>query len=191
MFETKYILFWLVIPVFFGCISILLSTTSDELRPKSTAVVCASQGKESFPKNSRFLVTKRSGAYDYNLQPSCWLPDCKKRNNHLAFRQCSNSFANDWNVLGVNSMERYLDGQWSTLPGYNIKSLEDAIWYFTNATTVEPSCAQAWMNLAIASMESLSYSSSLTAFSKVCLEIQSKSQSKVPSRISLFHKVYP
>ncbi|CAF1080161.1 unnamed protein product [Adineta ricciae] len=175
MFETKYILFWLIISAFFGGIAILLGISNDGLRPKSTSVVCASQGKEFFPKNSRFLVTKRSGAYDYNLQPSCWLPDCKKINNHLAFRQCSNSFANDWNVLGVNSMERYLDGQWNTLPGYNIKSLEDAIWYFTNATTVEPSCAQAWMNLAIASMESLFYSSSLTAFSKAFELFEEKS----------------
>lgn len=166
MIARKYVFFWLLLAAFFGMLFVLLSMSSGELSP-STAAVCQVQSREFYPTNSRFFVTKRSAAYDFTPQPACWLPECKKRNNRLAFRQCENLLANDWNILGVNSMERYLNGQWDTLPGYNIKSLEDAIWYFANATAIDQKCVPAHINLGVAKMQAKQFKEAKEVLEKV------------------------
>lgn len=124
---------------------------------------CPSTSSGAYPTNSRFVVTKQSASYDVNYDPSCWLQDCKARNNHKAYRGCSNPVANDWNNLGVISMERYLNAEIVNLPDYNIKSLMDAIWYFKNATTIQKDCAQGWLNLGIAQMQAQKYDAAADA----------------------------
>ena len=89
------------------------------------------------------------------------------RNNHKAYRGCTDNIATDWNTLGVISMERYLDGEVVDLPDYNTKSLMDAIWYFRNATTVQKDCGVAWLNLGVSLMQNQNYDEASLALGKV------------------------
>lgn len=170
MLSRKYLVFWVFVAAFFGIIFIMLNLKATALIPVQTnslAAVCPSVTGPVYPTNSRFMVTKRSGAYEANSDPSCWLQDCKMRNNHRAFRTCSSDVASDWNALGVLSMERYLNGDLTALPDYNKKSLMDAIWYFRNATTVQTDCGVAQLNLGIALLQAEQYDASVTALEKV------------------------
>lgn len=172
MLARKYLVFWVFVAAFFGLIFIMLNLKATQLvslpvTPIST--VCPSVSSQLYPTNSRFVVTKSSSAYEANPDPACWLQDCKMRNNHKAYRGCTDNFANDWNALGVISMERYLNAEIINLPDYNSKSLMDAIWYFKNATAVQKDCAVAWMNLGISQMQKQLYTDALESLNKVCL----------------------
>jgi hypothetical protein len=170
LLSRKYLVFWVFVAAFFGMIFILLNLKATQIMPgqsgPSLSTVCPSVSSQLYPTNSRFIVTKSSGAYNANPDPSCWLPDCKMRNNHRAFRGCSDPTANDWNSLGVISMERYLAGDLRDVPEYNAKSLVDAMWYFKNATRAESTCGQAWLNLGISSMQAQQYDEAADAFGK-------------------------
>lgn len=170
MLSRKYLVFWVFVAAFFGLIFIMLNLKATALIPvnsNSLATVCPAVGTSIYPTNSRFMVTKASGAYDANPDPSCWLQDCKMRNNHKAFRGCSSDVASDWNALGVLSMERYLGGDLTGLPDYNKKSIMDAIWYFRNATTIQSDCGVAQLNLGIALLQDGQFEASATALEKV------------------------
>lgn len=169
MLARKYLVFWVFVAAFFGLIFIMLNLKATQLvslpvTPIST--VCPSVSSQLYPTNSRFVVTKSSSAYEANPDPACWLQDCKMRNNHKAYRGCTDNFANDWNALGVISMERYLNAEIINLPDYNSKSLMDAIWYFKNATAVQKDCAVAWMNLGISQMQKQLYTDALESLNK-------------------------
>jgi len=166
----KSIIFWVFVAAFFGLIFIMLNLKATQIVPlpsSSISTTCPSVSSQLYPTNSRFIVTKSSGAYDPNPDPSCWVQDCKLRNNHRAFRGCSDNVATDWNALGVLSMERYLDGEIVNLPDYNTKSLMDAIWYFRNATAVQSDCGQAWLNLGVAQMQKTDFDDAIASLTKV------------------------
>lgn len=170
MLARKYLVFWVFVAAFFGLIFIMLNLKATPidtpLLPQSSAAVCPSVSSQLYPTNSRFVVTKSSKAYEANPDPACWLQDCKMRNNHKAYRGCTDNIATDWNTLGVISMERYLDGEVVDLPDYNTKSLMDAIWYFRNATTVQKDCGVAWLNLGVSLMQNQNYDEASLALGK-------------------------
>jgi len=168
LLARKYLVFWVFVAAFFGLIFILLNLKATQLDPlpvSSISTICPSVSSQLYPTNSRYVVTKKSAVYTPTNDPNCWLADCKIRNNHKAYRGCSDPVANDWNTLGVLSMERYLDGDLRTIPDYNYKSLEDAIWYFGNATNVQNDCGQAYLNLGIALLQDKQYEASVKALS--------------------------
>lgn len=167
----RYLMFAIFVAMVFGLMFTILNMQTTQIdRPlvtQTTTAVCPTTNAQLYPTNSRFVVTRNSKVYSANPDPSCWIPDCKLRNNHKAYRECTDAVAADWNTLGVLSMERYLAGPLSNLPDYNDKSLVDAIWYFSNATSVQASCGQAWLNLGIARMQARQYDAAGSALSKV------------------------
>lgn len=171
LLSRKHTVFWVFVAAFFGLIFIMLNLRASQLVPMNTnslATVCASDIATLYPTNSRFVVTKRSAVYDANPDPSCWIKDCKVRNNHAAYRTCPSDVASDWNVLGVISMERFLNGDLEMLPDYNKKSLMDAIWYFKNATKADISpCPIALLNLGISLVQNQQFDDAISSLEKV------------------------
>lgn len=166
MVSRHKILYWISVTTLLTFIFILINLSLHGPTVKHPLPTCVNH--EEYPTNSLFNPTKQSLAYEVNTDPACWIRNCHKRNNFLAYRSCSIRVATEWNNLGVISMERFLNGDMQNLPGYNKKSLEDAIWYFGNATKTDPSCSQANMNLGLSLMQSHNYEKALVYLNKVC-----------------------
>eukprot|EP01125_Pyxidicula_operculata_P007839 TRINITY_DN2653_c0_g2_i1.p1 TRINITY_DN2653_c0_g2~~TRINITY_DN2653_c0_g2_i1.p1 ORF type:complete len:549 (+),score=97.85 TRINITY_DN2653_c0_g2_i1:1169-2815(+) len=98
-------------------------------------------------------VSKQTEKYDVNPNPECWNQDCHVfPNNLLAYTSCAIAEATLWNKMGVESMERYFEGDTDDLPNFNERYFQEAFWYFSNATEVDITCHRAKVNLALLNM---------------------------------------
>jgi tetratricopeptide (TPR) repeat protein len=100
-------------------------------------------------------VSKTTQSYPVQVQPSCWQTDCHKANNYHAKLDCSNEVATKWNLLGVQAMERYLQGDRITSTDEDFMNiyLNNAIDYFIKAVASDATCPRAHINLALCYLE--------------------------------------
>jgi len=108
-------------------------------------------------------VTKTTQSYPVQARPHCWQLDCDKENNYHAKLPCSNTIATKWNLLGVQAMERYLQGDRKTTTDEDFMNvyLNSAIDYFIKAVASDATCPRAHINLALCYLEKEQYQSAL------------------------------
>jgi len=147
--KNKYIVIVLVVLVLLMCLSMFSGKpeVSEKIGRRATGL--------DF-KVPTLEVTKQTESYDVNISPSCWSLDCYKENNWHAKTPCGNELSTKWNLLGVEAMNRYLQGdRKSSCPYEDLMNvnLNKAISYFIKAVASDTSCARAHMNLALAYTE--------------------------------------
>lgn len=104
--------------------------------------------------NSIFSVNKKSLSYDVNYNPSCWNNNCNGITNLNAYKECEdNKESNEWNALGMRSMEKYLVENSTWPQEYSQKYLVDAYNYFSNASNLSPNCFTPTINLGIVAIK--------------------------------------
>jgi len=120
---------------------------------------------DQFDKDAKhnIEVTKTTQSYPVHTQPACWQLDCHKENNYHAKLACSNVVATKWNLLGVQAMERYLQGDRKTSSDEDLMNiyLNSAIDYFIKAVASDATCPRAHINLALCYLEKEQFQSAL------------------------------
>lgn len=111
--------------------------------------------------NSKFRISENTRSYNIHLSPDCFLSDCTGRANTLAFSHCiEHGDADEWNDLGVRLMEKYV------LNAPEKRLLNQAYWFFSNATALAPNCFTAHMNFGLVSLASGEIDQAETLFKK-------------------------
>eukprot|EP01121_Diplochlamys_sp_Union-15-3_P005377 TRINITY_DN1570_c0_g1_i1.p1 TRINITY_DN1570_c0_g1~~TRINITY_DN1570_c0_g1_i1.p1 ORF type:complete len:490 (-),score=73.02 TRINITY_DN1570_c0_g1_i1:82-1551(-) len=112
-------------------------------------------------------VTTTTDSYDVVKQPSCFIDGCVNQGNWYALTPCSNDLATEWNKLGVDAVERFMEGPFTGLGGYNQNSLLDAYWFFSNATAEDSTCVNAHLNRALVLTKMKKFDEALESIEKV------------------------
>lgn len=87
----------------------------------------------------------------------------------MAHIPCQVGEANEWIALGVQSMNRYLNGDFKGADGYNGAFLPEALRYFKQAIELDPQCPTPYANIGVLHLGAHSYSESLKYLQKVWL----------------------
>jgi len=122
--------------------------------------------------HEKLPVTSKSQSYEVNDKPQCWVEGCADPSNYFATRPCSDDTATQYNLLGVQSMGRFMNGPYDGLEGYHCNSLVDAFWHFGNATSLDDKCVNAFTNLGLVLIKMGKYDEALSTFEKVIGQAQ-------------------
>ncbi|XP_049852361.1 uncharacterized protein LOC126330800 [Schistocerca gregaria] len=116
-------------------------------------------GQEEFPITKRYIyrLSKFSNSYKVEHTPKCWLEDCDKQNNYLAYKVEMDRESEEWNGLGVLSMEQYLQGSLERMNTFHNVSLTDALYYFAKGIQNNPNVPRLYFNLGLVLIQKEDY----------------------------------
>lgn len=168
MFTRKRIITWIFMLAFMG----FLATGYYSFATRNEGIKFQSQQPKpvvEIPTNTVFKITKTSKSYDVNPAPSCYIANCTVANNLDALGPCQSQEASDWLKIGVQSMERYLNGDVRLPTDYGKRALIDALRYFKKSIQIDPKCPSAHQNLGLVFMALDDYVNADIHFKKVYL----------------------